>query len=104
MAALKRGSKGNDVKELQTALNRAGANPPLDVDGDFGPLTEQVVKSFQQAVGIKVDGIAGPETIAAILAVNDRKAAEEAASQVGDKRILWGVGAIMAAIVVALLV
>jgi peptidoglycan hydrolase-like protein with peptidoglycan-binding domain len=101
-SVLKRGSKGSDVRELQAALNRAGANPPLEVDGEFGPLTEAVVKSFQAAVNLPVDGIAGPQTIAALLAVNDKKTAQEATqASSSKKKLLWGAGALLTAAVIA---
>lgn len=57
---LKRGSKGNDVKTLQTMLGN------LDVDGIFGRKTEAAVKAFQAAKGLKVDGIVGAKTWAAL--------------------------------------
>lgn len=59
--SLKRGSKGNKVKELQTKLNKVGNN--LVVDGSFGSATEKAVKAFQKKYGLTVDGIAGPNTI-----------------------------------------
>lgn len=36
---LSRGARGDKVRELQQRLNAAGANPPLEVDGRFGPRT-----------------------------------------------------------------
>ena len=48
------------VRLLQSALNVKGYK--LAVDGDFGSGTEQAVRSFQRAIGIGVDGIAGPNT------------------------------------------
>lgn len=60
------GSKGSAVKELQTRLNANGATPPLKVDGDFGPLTNGAVLSFQRSRGLVVDGIVGPKTWAAL--------------------------------------
>jgi hypothetical protein len=63
MAELKLGDKSEIVSLLQQKLNeRAHVSPPLDVDGDFGPLTEQAVKDFQQANKLAVDGIVGPQT------------------------------------------
>ena len=62
---LKSGSVGEDVKKLQRVLNiRIGAaqQPPLEVDGDFGPLTEQRVIWFQREHKINEDGVVGPET------------------------------------------
>lgn len=59
-AVLRRGDRGGDVKMLQQAL---GVAP---VDGDFGPKTEEAVKSFQTKRGLVSDGIAGPVTLAAL--------------------------------------
>jgi peptidoglycan hydrolase-like protein with peptidoglycan-binding domain len=35
---------------------------PDDIDGVFGPQTEQVEKDFQQSNGLVVDGVVGPIT------------------------------------------
>lgn len=59
MKVLKRGSRGEDVKKLQALLF-------LMVDGIFGPLTEEAVKEFQKANGLKVDGIVGVNTWGAL--------------------------------------
>lgn len=66
MAILKKGSKGNDVKNLQQQLNKNGAKPKLQIDGDFGPLTEAALKAFQKKSKLGVDGKAGDKTIAAL--------------------------------------
>jgi putative chitinase len=52
---LKVGSKGDDVKKLQTKLG-------LTADGSFGPNTEKKVKEWQQANGLTADGIVGDGT------------------------------------------
>jgi peptidoglycan hydrolase-like protein with peptidoglycan-binding domain len=52
----------DDVKGVQAALNTLGANPPLDVDGNYGIKTRRAVASFQRAHGLDDDGIAGPAT------------------------------------------
>lgn len=52
--------------ELQKALNRFGAIPPLAEDGIMGPVTRQEIKDYQAAHGLKVDGIPGPKTWASI--------------------------------------
>lgn len=57
---LKRGSRGNNVKELQELLNNHGYN--LKVDGIFGDNTEKAVLQFQLDHQLKVDGIVGKIT------------------------------------------
>lgn len=59
MTTLKRGSRGAEVKTLQSKLN-------LMADGIFGPLTEEAVKEFQKSKGLKADGIVGAQTWAAL--------------------------------------
>ena len=61
------GARGPQVSQLQETLNKAGANPPLAVDGDFGPLTEAAVKQFQQRSGLPADGLYGPQTAARLI-------------------------------------
>lgn len=63
---LQRGSSGPGVEALQRALNAAGIQPPLAVDGKFGPATEAAIRKFQQEHGCAVDGIVGPETMGAL--------------------------------------
>ena len=52
---LKNGSKGEDVKKLQSKLGLAS-------DGIFGDGTENAVKKWQKANGLKDDGIVGDGT------------------------------------------
>jgi putative chitinase len=52
---LKNGSKGEEVKQLQTLLG-------LGADGIFGPGTEAKVKEWQAANGLAADGIVGDGT------------------------------------------
>lgn len=59
MTTLKRGSRGSEVKTLQSKLN-------LLADGIFGPLTEEAVKEFQKSKGLTVDGVVGARTWAAL--------------------------------------
>lgn len=58
---LRRGSRGNDVRELQNALNRIGYNCGR-ADGIFGGGTEQAVKRFQKDKRLSADGIVGKNT------------------------------------------
>jgi Putative peptidoglycan binding domain len=64
---LRPGDTGDNVIALQEALAQAGYDPG-SVDGDYGPATTQAVAAFQTAAGLTVDGIAGPETLAALSA------------------------------------
>ena len=52
---LKIGSKGEDVKKLQSKLG-------LSADGVFGPGTESAVKKWQSSNGLTADGIVGEGT------------------------------------------
>ena len=63
---LRKGSRGEGVKELQRRLGMSGN----DVDGIFGPGTEKAVRQFQQDSGISVDGIVGPNTKDMLLKTN----------------------------------
>lgn len=53
-------SDNDDVAKLQSRLIKLGY---LDgeADGDFGPKTTNAIKSFQTAVGMTADGVAGAE-------------------------------------------
>jgi murein L,D-transpeptidase YcbB/YkuD len=59
----------NVTKWLQDALNKlVKTSPKLDVDGIYGPETVAAVEALQQKLGLKVDGLAGQLTQAAIIA------------------------------------
>ena len=58
---LRRGDKGDAVKELQQGLICYGALKGR-ADGDFGKGTESAVKSVQVAEGLAADGVAWPQT------------------------------------------
>jgi len=59
---LRQGSSGTQVMDMQTALNAAGANPMLTVDGKFGPMSGAAVMAYQTANGLTADGVVGPLT------------------------------------------
>ncbi|BBA34876.1 uncharacterized protein sS8_2932 [Methylocaldum marinum] len=64
---LRRGDRGPEVQRLQELLNtRLKPIPRLRPDGDFGALTEAVVREYQVSVGLGIDGIVGPRTWAAL--------------------------------------
>ena len=50
------------VADLQWRLDKAGAAPPILVDGVFGPQTRAAVAAFQGKHGCYVDGVPGPQT------------------------------------------
>jgi hypothetical protein len=55
---LQRSDTGDDVAVLQAALVRLGYDPDglVEIDGQFGALTEDMVEAWQQAIGAEVDG------------------------------------------------
>jgi peptidoglycan hydrolase-like protein with peptidoglycan-binding domain len=65
MPTLRQGSKGPDVRTLQQKLKDSGFDPK-GVDGNFGPGTRDAVIAFQQSKGLQADGVAGPNTMAAL--------------------------------------
>lgn len=56
---LKKGSRGNEVKQIQHALG-------IEADGIFGAQTENAVKEFQKKHGLYPDGIVGKNTLNAL--------------------------------------
>lgn len=61
---LERRAQGDNVKDLQSHLNSAGAK--LEVDGKFGAQTQKAVRKFQKQNNLKVDGKVGPKTMEAL--------------------------------------
>ena len=60
---IRRGSTGPYVVECQTDLIHLGYDlSPYGADGKYGKKTEDAVKAFQASVGLKSDGICGPNT------------------------------------------
>lgn len=66
LPVLKKGDKGDSVKQLQQKLIAAGYLRSNELDGDFGRITLGAVLAFQLERGLSVDGICGPATWAAI--------------------------------------
>ena len=57
---VKQGSRGAHVKMMQTQLNKKGFK--LSVDGIAGPQTIAALKKFQKSKGLVVDGLCGKQT------------------------------------------
>jgi len=71
---LRRGDRGNAVRDLSTRLGAAGGKVvTLDV---FDDMLEAAVRDFQKARGLRVDGICGTETWGALI---------ESGFQLGDR-------------------
>lgn len=68
-ALSKYGSRGEEVKQIQTKLKRWGYYSG-NVDGIYGSQTLSAVKYFQRKNGLTVDGIAGPATLKALGIMN----------------------------------
>lgn len=60
-ATISRDSSGPVVQALQTILTQLQFDPG-PIDGIFGNTTENAVMLFQQANGLDVDGVVGPNT------------------------------------------
>jgi len=60
IATLRKGSRGDTVKQIQRRLG-------LAADGVFGPNTDKIVKMWQAKNGLVADGIVGPKTIERLL-------------------------------------
>lgn len=93
MRLLKRGCTGEDVRRLQTSLLELGYDlPKYGADGQYGQETESAVRQLQRASGVKVDGVYGEESHAALMALlADADADDEpAAPAPGKVRITGG--------------
>lgn len=62
---IKRGDKGNEVKQIQ---NKLGVKP---ADSNFGKITEAAVKKFQKEHGLNEDGQVGKATWNAIFNISE---------------------------------
>ena len=62
---VRRGDEDHPVRTLQHLLRARDQN--VAVDGDFGPRTEEAVRTFQRAHNLAADGIVGPRTWQALI-------------------------------------
>jgi hypothetical protein len=69
-AVLQKGSKGDSVKAVQTALMSKGYElPKYGADSGYGDETVAAVKKFQQDNGLNVDGKVGKNTLSKMVSV-----------------------------------
>jgi N-acetylmuramoyl-L-alanine amidase len=61
-AELRRGSRGEAVRDLQARLVALGHDLGDDEAGELGPGTEAAVRAFQEARRLRVDGVVGRQT------------------------------------------
>jgi murein DD-endopeptidase MepM/ murein hydrolase activator NlpD len=66
LATLRLGEQGRAVRSLQLELAWRGF-PSGTIDARFGPHLAGAVRRFQRSIGLRVDGVVGPATIAALL-------------------------------------
>ncbi len=80
------GSTGQEVRDIQQKLHNWGYYSG-SVDGIYGNQTFNAVTKFQRKNGLTVDGIAGPETLAA-LGLPSSSSASSGGSSNGDVNLL----------------
>lgn len=80
---IKRGSRGQDVIELQQALKALGYNVGR-ADGIFGQGTEIQVEKFQESVELHPDGLVGKGTLREINEALDTAGHSELKFEIGD--------------------
>ena len=78
-ALSKYGSRGDEVRQIQTKLKRWGYYNG-NIDGIFGSQTLEAVKYFQRKNGLTVDGIAGPATSKAMGIYNSSNSSSSSSS------------------------
>jgi lipoprotein-anchoring transpeptidase ErfK/SrfK len=95
---LRTGARGADVLALHDALLKAGATTSAKLAADarvrtYGSATRAAVQAFQSARGVEADGIAGPDTIAALTLkiVVDRSSKQLTLYRLGNVVKTWGV-------------
>lgn len=83
----KYGSRGSEVRQIQEKLKRWGYYTG-NVDGIYGTLTTQAVKSFQRKNGLTVDGIAGKNTLEAMGIFTSSSSSGSSSSHSSDVNLL----------------
>ena len=85
-AVLTQGSTGATVKTVQRKLKNWGYYNGA-IDGIFGPQTKEAVKYFQRKNGLKVDGIVGNKTLAA-LGISTSNSGQSGTSSYSDSDLM----------------
>ena len=86
-ALSKYGSRGEEVRQIQTKLKRWGYYSG-NVDGIYGSQTQAAVRWFQSKNGLTVDGIAGKNTLAAMGIFNSSNSSSSSSSNSNDLNLL----------------
>ena len=87
LALSKYGSRGDEVIQIQTKLKRWGYYNG-NIDGIYGSQTLAAVKYFQRKNGLSQDGIAGPQTLAAMGINNSSSNSSGGANNNNDLNLL----------------
>ena len=86
-ALSKYGSRGEEVRQIQTKLKRWGYYSG-NVDGIYGSQTQAAVRWFQSKNGLTVDGIAGKNTLAAMGIFNSSNSSSSSSTNSSDLNLL----------------
>jgi len=86
-ALSKYGSRGSEVRTIQEKLKRWGYYNG-NIDGIYGSQTTSAVKSFQRKNGLKVDGIAGTNTLNAMGIYTSSNTSSSSSSYSSDINLL----------------
>lgn len=86
-ALSKYGSRGDEVRQIQTKLKRWGYYKG-NVDGIYGSQTQAAVRWFQSKNGLTVDGIAGKNTLKAMGIMNSSNSSSSGATTSNDLNLL----------------
>ena len=86
-ALSKYGSIGEEVRKIQTKLKRWGYYKG-NVDGIYGSGTLEAVKYFQRKNGLKIDGIAGKETLKAMGIMTSSTSSSTSSNNSNDVNLL----------------
>ncbi|MHC4830333.1 MAG: peptidoglycan-binding domain-containing protein, partial [Planctomycetota bacterium] len=88
LGALSEGMQGRAVREVQKLLNDTGTQPPLRVDGNFGPRTTAAYARFQARQHKPTTGVVDRVWIRVLdKAAKDYKASERQGKRAAAKRV-----------------